>query len=248
MFVQPIEAIRAADFGWGAAGALPVVLRFKARPANASLPLPFTFSISIRNAAANRSFVYNFTLTSTAWQVFTTTVPGDTTGTWAVDTTGGPGISFTTMCGSTFITAPGVWTAGNFLAGPGISNMYTVSGTGVDFADIGLYLDPNNTGLAPPWVTPDYASELLACKRYWQQMFTMFSGNVTSSNGYYGPGSVPVVPRVVPALTGVNAGNQSFPATVGTLTFISGSVHESRVANATASGVFDSIIICNARM
>ena len=53
------------------------------------------------------------------------------------------------------------------IAANGVSNLYAVAGRGFDIAEVGLYLDPNNTGKAPPFeVVPEqraYSDSL----RYW---------------------------------------------------------------------------------
>jgi hypothetical protein len=90
--------------------------------------------------------------------------------------------------------------------------------------DVGFYLDPNNTGLPPPWVTPDYASELAACQRYWRTIGTALV------SGYHAAGgtilaSLPVSPtmRAAPAAAVVAPGysnssgltlSSSFPTVV----------------------------------
>jgi hypothetical protein len=252
-FQQKIEGIRLVDFGWGATGALPITIRFKARAANASLPLPIIFSVTVQNGATNRSFVRNFTLTSTNWQDFTTTIPGDTTGTWATDNTMGMVIFFTTMCGSTYITAPGAWTAGNFIAGTGIGNMFTVASTGIDFANVGLYLDASGSGLPPAWEMPDEAAELAACMRYWEKqnvVGTTWCGNSTSGIGYTAVGRWLAAKRIAPTVTGTSTVASGFPATTGSLTAPDISVfYEARTANAAVNGAqYSSNITGNARM
>ena len=37
--------------------------------------------------------------------------------------------------------------------------------------DVGLYLDLDNTGVAPKWEMPDPNTELLACRRYFQTIY-----------------------------------------------------------------------------
>ena len=41
------------------------------------------------------------------------------------------------------------------------------TGNVFELFDVGLYLDPHNTGIAPPWQMPDEAEELRACQRYY---------------------------------------------------------------------------------
>jgi hypothetical protein len=71
--------------------------------------------------------------------------------------------------------------------------------------NVGLYLDRNNIGLQPPWVMPDEAQELAACKRYWQLLPNFIL------SGYNGAGGTvflnlpyPVAMRTTPALAGLS--------------------------------------------
>jgi hypothetical protein len=200
-FQTKIEGLRVADFRWGTAGALPIVVRFEALVASGG-----TYTIAILNGAADRTYLTTFTLTAGQWTTVTLKVPGDTTGTWPVDNTAGLQVLFGLAVGTNFQGVAG-WQAG---AKYGLAGMSNAAASVQNFfvRNIGLYLDPNATGVAPAWVTPDFASELIACKRYWQS----FSGLVIDTSGVAVSTIFPVEFRTAPAYSGGGAGfiaNQS---------------------------------------
>jgi hypothetical protein len=228
-FGQPIEGARLADLGWGAAGAKPVVLRFWA-----SMPAG-TYSVALINGASNRSYVAQFTSTGLGWVQYSFVIPGDTTGTWAKDNTVGLYLLITIATGSTNVGVTG-WQAGNKIAAPGQLTSLAASST-YSIADVGLYADPNNTGLPPPWAAPDFVSELAACKRYWQLIQQDQVGYASAAAAYFGSTySFPSTMRVNPTIAALSA---------GTLTNIASSGADSQTAigcrqymQATATGTF----------
>jgi hypothetical protein len=160
-----IEGVRIADFGWGTTSARQIVVRFGFKgPAG-------TYSIAVRNGSNARSYLAAFVIG--AGQANTDTeqtfiVPGDTTGTWTVDTTMGLSLAITFASGSTYSSTAG-WQAGNFVGVTGASNGLGVINNTFELYDVGLYLDPLATGVAPRWEMPDEAQELAACQRYWHR-------------------------------------------------------------------------------
>jgi len=163
-FSTYVEGLRMADFLYGTASAKQSILRFGFKaPAG-------TYSVSLRNGAYNRSYLTNFTIT--AGQANTDTeqvivIPGDVTGTWAVDNNLSTEILIALTAGTTYQGVAG-WQAGNFLGSSLTSNGMGTAGNVFELFDVGWYLDRQNTGVAPAWQMPDYAQELRACQRYWQ--------------------------------------------------------------------------------
>jgi hypothetical protein len=242
---QTIEGIRIFDFGWGTASAVPVVLRFTAYSTIAG-----TFSAAITNLVGARSIVMPFTVAAGAWTPITMIIPGDivgTTSTWPIDTNGSLILYFTYACGSTYTTAPGVWTAGNFIGATGMTNGGATTNNTFYIANVGLYRDPNNTGVAPPFVMPDEAQELAACQRYWGSYRIVNGGPyVTAGDNFHHSTLFPVRMRVLPAVaaSSITASNCSglstywvYEETLGTY------------ATATASGraTYQAVFNCNAR-
>jgi hypothetical protein len=243
---QLVEGIRTADFRWGSASAKQIVVRFGWKsPAG-------TYTVGIGNAAANRSYIANFTIT--AGQANTDTeqalvIPGDVTGTWVVDSTN-PGLSlrFNIGAGTTFQGVAG-WQAGNLLSIAGNTNGMATAGAVYELYDVGLYLDPLNTGVAPPWVMPDEAAELIACQRYFEKVSTGgVWGYNTAGQAINAPIAMKVTKRIVPAvsaaisnaatanMTGIGAGFASVDGFLygGTVTATGTAYQVSVVMNANA--------------
>jgi hypothetical protein len=163
LLVGQIEGQNIADLQWGNVNrAIPAVLRF-----NAFCETAGTYSVSIGNLAADQSWLGSFTCDgSTVFKTFVFAIPAYTTGTWARDNTLGVRISFVYAAGSTYVGVAG-WQTGNKLVVPAQTNGAAVTNKGLYITDVGLYADPDNTGLPPPWEVPDYATELNKCRRYW---------------------------------------------------------------------------------
>jgi hypothetical protein len=161
-----LEGVRIADFQWGTAQAKQVILRFGWKsPAG-------TYTVTITTAAA--SWLGTFTII--AGQANTDTVqtliiPGATIGTWSTDTAVGFQLSWTIACGTTATSSTLGWQAAtSIFAHSSQTNGVATNGNTFELFDVGLYLDPDATGKAPAWVTPDYGAELHACLRYFQTL------------------------------------------------------------------------------
>jgi len=244
LFLQTnIEGIRLADFQWGSAAAKQAILRFGWKsPAG-------TYSISINNGSANRSYIANFTISAGQANTDTTQtfiIPGDVTGTWPSDTSRGMIIYFTMATGTTLQGVAG-WQAGNLIGTASNTNGLATLGNTFELYDVGLYLDPLATGIAPPWTMPDEAQELAACMRYWQKLTGYIAGYGTAA-GFQGRLSTAITPmRVGAALafSGVTNSNCTGPTNYGTSAFI---LSANAVSAAAGNFVSDSTISLNARM
>lgn len=205
-----IEGANVKDFKWGTTGALPVVLRFWVWAQT-----PGLYSVRIANNDTSRSYVAPFTVTTgSAWQQVVIPIPGDTTGTWTKDNSVGIYIHFARAVGTTFVGVAG-WQAGNFYAVPGQVNGAAVASNAMNFADVGLYLDPEGTGLAPPFETPDYADELARCQRYFS--YVMVSVQAPAIGDMIAPWYTAVPMRTTPTLSVSAAGSASGASMVGDL-------------------------------
>lgn len=241
-----IEGLDVADLGWGTAQAKPVVLRFCAMADTAG-----TYSFALRNNTPDRAYCGSFTLaTANVPQVFSFAIPGDTTGTWL--TTNGIGIRvhFCHAVGSQFVGVAG-WQAGAFMAPPGCINGAAIANKGLFITDVGLYSDPDNTGVAPRFEAPSYEDDLARCMRYYESgLGLMFSGNVTSGSAYYARANYRVPKRASPSVAGVSQGGASnFPAGLGTVTPNPNQCYEQRTASGTGLGMYDTVAVAvNARL
>ena len=245
---QPIEGINITDFKWGTASGKPAVLRFSGRANVASLVI----GVSIRNDNGSRSFVRNVTLTGTM-QDFVISIPPCLDGTWLTGNVAGMLVSFAGTSGSNTIgAAENTWLTTNAIAAAGVGNLMSTINQAIYIRDVGLYLDPNNTKLPPPWQMPDEAQELRACQRYWQKSYAFYVGNVVSTVSYATVHNAPVLPRPGgAALSGVDGGIASnFPATMSYVLQGTGQhAIENRVCSATSTfGRYSSILTWNARL
>lgn len=195
---QNIEGCSLADARFGSAAAKQIIVRFGVRSSVAG-----TFTIAVRNAAADRSYLTSFTIA--AGEVGTdvvkaVTVPGDTSGAWISDNGVGAQLSIALACGSSFQGAAG-WQAGNKLALPAQVNFMSTAGATFELFDAGLYVDHDATGILPPWTLPDFDEELRLCQRYWESGEMYLGGYAGSTHGEYGSIGFKATKRVPPSLS-----------------------------------------------
>jgi hypothetical protein len=173
-----IEGIDLVDLQWGTPTAKPIVVRF-----NTKAEVPGTYGFSIRNAGLNRSYTATIPITSNlVWQTVTLAIPGDTTGTWDKGETSGMSIGFCGAAGTNYTGVTG-WQAGNILAPPNMINNAAVANKNWFITDLGVYEDPDSTGVAPAWQLPDYAADLAKCRRYWQSVLANHRFDDSASTG-----------------------------------------------------------------
>jgi len=195
--VQYIEGQRIAANAFGTIG-LPMVLRFWAKH-----PASGTWGGGIRNGNATRGFAYSYTIQSgevNAWKEVVVPILGDTTGTWAKDNTNGMAVWWTITNNYTTLEAvAGSWVNGNIIAPTGLFNGTSVVNGLFELADVGLYLDPLNTGRAPPWQAPSEHTAMVESCRYWYRMEN--GRGVTANATVYGRTGAahPVTMRAGPA-------------------------------------------------
>jgi hypothetical protein len=243
-----VEGIRLADFKWGSAAARQAMLRFGWKsPAG-------TYSVALHNGvSANRSYIANFTIA--AGQANTDTeqvlvIPGDVTGTWATDAAAGITIRFGIAVGSTYQGVAG-WQAGFVFGTSATTNGMATAGNVFELYDVGLYLDANSTGLAPPWQMPDEAQELAACMRYWQTVYHNQTAFSTTAGTQYAL-SVPFLTtmRVTPAVATFLAGSATGGATgsLGAATTASGVLSMTTASAGVTFSINGRYYAVNARM
>jgi hypothetical protein len=243
---QPIEGYRVADLQFGTPSAKPVVLRFNAYSAAAA-----TYTARVLNGDGSRGYMSPFTVPAAQWTTIVKAIPGDTAGTWAKTNAAGMLIDFAFAAGSTYTGGTAnAWQASPLVALPGTSNGVAVTGFNFQISDVGLYADPNNTGLPPPWVTPDYASELAACKRYWHLIQIDMLGTAAAANHYLGATyPFPVAMRTNAAMAQLGAGSPTnvSMATVDSATNIGCRAYIQSTAAGTF-GIAGRTFTANARM
>jgi hypothetical protein len=241
---QTIEGQDVADLEWGTASAKPAVLRF-----NAACETAGTYTVSVVSSNGDYTWCGSFTCDGTlSLKTFVFPIPAQTSGTFPKDNTAGLAIRFCYAAGSTYSTGVAGWQAGNKLAIAGQTNGATVINKNMVITDVGLYADPDNTGLPPPWETPDPITELLKCQRYWYQNPSFqIAGYNTAGSGVYATMGHKVTMRTAPTInyTTTTATNCS-TADVRNATV--DSVLPFAVAAATGALVFNGSYKLSARM
>jgi hypothetical protein len=158
---QVIEGLRIADLRFGAASAKTFTLQFGVKaPAG-------TYCVAFLNGAADRSYVAEYVISAGEANtdvVKSVTVTGDVTGTWSGDSAAGLLVNWTLMAGSTYQAAAGAWTATQRYASTNQFNFMSQNANTFELFDVSL----TEGTVAPPFVVPDYASELAACQRYFE--------------------------------------------------------------------------------
>lgn len=201
-FQQPIEGLNIADLAWGTANASAVTLSFWVRSS-----LTGTFGGSLRNSSVTRSYVFSYTINSAnTWEYKTITIAGDTSGTWL--TTNGVGIfvQLSLAMGSTYITSPGSWQAGNYNAPTGQTSV--VGTNGATFYITGVQLEAGTT--ASPFEYRQYGTELQLCQRYYEVAGAGAAGKANSAGNTGDHGvclSYKVAKRATPTLSIISGTN-----------------------------------------
>ena len=158
VFIQIVEGLNASDLAWGTASAATVTLSFQVRSS-----LTGTFGGSLRNAAADRSYPFSYTINAAnTWETKTLTIAGDTSGTWL--TTNGIGITvgFGFGVGSTLSGTAGAWAGANYASATGAVSV--VGTSGATFYITGVQLEKGSTATAFDYL--DYGRSLSQCQRY----------------------------------------------------------------------------------
>jgi hypothetical protein len=208
---QIIEGFNTADLAFGTASAKTITLSFWVYSS-----LTGTFGGSIQNSAANRSYVYSYTIASAnTWQQVTATIPGDTSGTW-IGATNGTGlvlyITYSAAAGN--VGAAGSWTANDYRAPTGQTNVLGTNGA--TFYITGVQLETGST--ATSFDVRSYPTELMMCQRYYEP-------TDTTARDVYGSGF--------------------FNTTTSVLSFWRWSVEKRAVPSLTASSTAGGVITVN---
>jgi hypothetical protein len=190
---QNIEGLNAADLGWGTANAQTVTVSFWVRSS-----LTGTFSIVLKNSAANRSYPAAYTINSAnTWEQKTITVAGDTSGTWL--TTNGIGIRLyvSVGSGSSINGTSGAWAGSDLYAATGQTSV--VGTNGATFYITGVQLEKGST--ATSFDYRPYGTELQLCQRYAYPIRGGFSGFGNGTTVIDVAVNFPVEMRTAPSVT-----------------------------------------------
>lgn len=132
-----------------------------------------TYCVGFQNAGADRSYVAEYTVNSTAtWEYKTISVTAPpSAGTW--DYTNGIGlrVHFTLAAGSTYQTTAGTWQTGNFHA---TSNQVNGVNTGAtDFRITGIQVQEGTVATPFRLYGDNFADEFRACERFYEKSYIL---------------------------------------------------------------------------
>jgi hypothetical protein len=234
-FYQIIEADMVSDFAWGTAGAQPVTLSFWV-----IVSLAGTFGGAIRNAAANRSYPFAFTLAANVWTKIVITIPGDTAGTWVMS---GNAASLTVMfdlgSGATLRGPAGAWAAANYFGSTGAVSVVATNAATFYVTSVKLEIG----SVATPYNRQSTAKSMADCQRYFYSAPYFATGYNAAGGVIYAEHAFPVTMRAQPTVT-YSSIVPSNSSTINTYGIYSGSF----LTNYTVTATGNSSISFNAAM
>ena len=213
-------------------------------------PKTGTHCVAFRNSAADRSYIATYTVNAAnTWEYETISLQSvvPTAGTWNYANGIGLMVTFSLATGSNFHTTADAWQTGNYLATSAQVNC--MDSTSNVFKLFGISLVEGEMPL--PYQTPDYATELARCQRYFQKSYDLAvapgtasvsgfsSAEAVATHAAYGSLGFFVRMRAAPTVVlysyagTVNKVSSVTPADVGTT--VTGSA-----AEAANTGIFDS--------
>jgi hypothetical protein len=162
-----------------------------------------TFGGSLRNSAANRSYPFEYAISSAdTWEQKSITISGDTSGTWLTTNGLGIQISFGLGVGPDRSGTAGAWNSNNNISATGaVSVIGTLNAT---WYVTGVQLEVGS--VATPFERRPYGTEFDLCRRYYEQFSTVdtFIGNFAAYNSTTAYGGINYYPkRATPSFTAV---------------------------------------------
>lgn len=212
---QSIEGFNVADLDFGLSTAKTITISFWVRSS-----LTGTFGAVLLNAGSNRSYPFNYTISSAnTWTQITQTITGDTTGTWATDNTTGFQLRFGLGAGSTYQGVAGSWGTTNAVTTTTATNV--VGTNGATFYITGVQLEVGS--VATPFEQRLYGTELALCQRYYEKSYNVgtvpltntsegtynLGGSTNSGGNILAPIKFAVCKRTIPTLTGITLAGSS---------------------------------------
>lgn len=189
---QPVEHNKIADFVWNqATPGRSAVLRFS------YYGRAGTYPVAIYNYNGNRSFVMPYTVpVANVWTDFSFSVPPPPVGgTWPVGTNATLYVGFPFSVGATYQAPAAGWNNGLYLGLPGMTLGMDTLGATYAITNVGLYLDANDTGVAPQFQSNTPDQDITECQRYWYRMYHL-RGVVTAATTIRCGGMHPVPLRI----------------------------------------------------
>jgi hypothetical protein len=216
--VQRIEGFNVADLAWGTANAKTVTLSFWVRSS-----VTGTFSGTLVNNDGNRIYAFTYTINAAdTFEYKTITIAGDTTGTWATNSSTGIELNLSIGAGPDRTVAAGSWGTSLAYAATGQTNLFNTSSA--TFYLTGCQLEVGTQ--ATSFEYRQYGTELALCQRYYAKLqsgssaFTAFgfgsAGTTTVAQIYLKyPQTMRASPTISQSNTQVSDYNAGSTVTIG---------------------------------
>jgi hypothetical protein len=193
-FSHKVEGFNVSDFDWGTASAKTATLSFWVRSS-----LTGTFGGSLANSAADRNYVFSFTINAAnTWEYKTVAILGDTSGTWLSNN--GVGIQFywDLGSGSSQKGTAGSWGSSFYYGPTGGTNV--IATNNATFYITGVQLEKGST--ATSFDYRPYGTELALCQRYYYKvsdnLYLTVGGWASSTTNLVTALPFPVSMRIAP--------------------------------------------------
>ena len=197
----PVEGNDFVSPAFGTSSAKSITLSFEVRSS-----LTGTFSGSVQNSAQNRSFPFEYTISSAnTWETKSITIAGDTSGTWLTDTGIGLRLRFSLGCGSSQQGTVNTWASANYFGTSAETPLIGTNGATWQITGVQLELGEN----ASDFEHRSFGEELALCQRYYYRRTSTLTSNNEYSNSVFaysttdiqGGAQHPVPMRASPSLT-----------------------------------------------
>ena len=160
---QRIEGNNVYQLDLGTSDAKTITISFWVKSS-----LTGTFGGSLANVAFNRSYPFEYTISSAnTWEKKTVTVALDTTGTWATDNSIGLRVQFGLGVGNNWAGTAGSWIATGTWSATGATSVVGTSGATWQLTGVQVEV---SDGVATPFEHRPYDMELARCQRYYNNV------------------------------------------------------------------------------
>ncbi len=189
---QVIEGWRVQRLAFGSVNAAPISIGWWVKPSLTNQVV----NLTIANAfAENRNYVTKWTLTANTWNFISTTIPGDTAGTWLTNGTGSLIALLVLGAGSSYFGPVNQWNTTSLLdASSDVTNM--AASTSATFQDVGPFIYMGSqipASTTTPNLVRFFTDNLALSQRYYQKSFNMTTlpaQNVGTNTGEYSFGAI----------------------------------------------------------
>ncbi len=236
-----VEGYDFADAQWGTADAKSVWMSGRVKA-----PTTGVYCVSFRNAAFNRTYVFEINCIANTWVDFEKEIPGDTAGTWEKGGLSGVCVTFAVAAGTNFQTNADQWIGNSAFATVNQENGLATNGNNFDVEALRVSL-----GGPIPVEYKSFADEMSKMSRYYykDQTTRLVDAYTNTPSAFHNVFiNFPSVMRGTPVLGSAWSGQTNVSSTTATAASSYGCLAQ---ITATAAGRFYAnldLITANARI